>query len=68
MKSTRIYIVGHGSEIRLVRANHRAQALNHAAKTFVTVRVASQDELIGAFEKGVPIENAVNSEQLMLEI
>lgn len=66
MENTRIYIVGHGQETRLVRAGHRAQAMNHVAKALINVKVATQNELVDALQKGVSVENAVDSEQLTL--
>jgi hypothetical protein len=66
MENTRIYIVGHGQEIRLIRAGHRAQALNHVAKALINVKVATQNELVESLQKGISIENAVDSEQLTL--
>lgn len=35
---SRIYIVGYGQETRLVRANTRAQALNHVAQGIIKHR------------------------------
>jgi len=66
MDNTRIYIVGHGQEIRLVRASHRSQALSHVAKSLINVKVATQNELIEALQKGISIETAVAPEQLSL--
>ncbi len=66
MENTRIYIVGHGQEIRLIRAGHRAQAMNHVAKALINVKVATQNELVDALQKGVSVENAVDSDQLTL--
>jgi hypothetical protein len=58
MSAQRIYIVGTPSgEIRLVRASIRQQALSHVANSVFTVRVASQDDLVSAVTKGVPVEN-----------
>ena len=66
MDNSRIYIVGHGHETRLVRAGHRAQAMNHVAKAFITVKVATQNDLVEALQKGISVESAVDSEQLTL--
>ena len=66
MDNTRIYIVGHGQEIRLVRALHRSQALSHVAKSLINVKVATQNELIEALQKGISIEITVAPEQLNL--
>jgi hypothetical protein len=62
----RIYIVGHGLDTRLIRAGHRAQALNHVAKALITVKVATQNELVEALQKGIAVESAVDSEQMAL--
>ena len=64
MKQQRIYLVGHGQEMRLVRAAHRAQAVGHVARSLINVKVASQDELVTALGQGIKIETA--AEQLSL--
>ena len=67
MTAQRIYIVGTPTgEIRLVRASVRQQALSHVANSVFTVRVASQDDLVAAVTKGVPVENYKAPEQLDL--
>lgn len=66
MENTRIYIVGHGQEVRLVRAGHRAQALNHVAKALISVKVATQNDLVESLQKGISIESAVDQDQLTL--
>ena len=60
---SRIYIVGYGQELRLVRANTRAQALNHVAHGIIKVQVPTQDELISLVSKGASIETALRQEQ-----
>jgi len=60
---SRIYIVGYGQETRLVRANTRAQALNHVAHGIIKVQVPTQDELIDLVSKGKSVESAVRHEQ-----
>lgn len=55
--TTRIYSVGYGKEIRLVRASHRQQALSHVAQSIISVNVATQDQLINALQNGAQIEN-----------
>jgi len=60
---SRIYIVGYGQEIRLVRANNRAQALNHVAQGVIKVQTPTQDELIDFVSKGKSIESAIRQEQ-----
>jgi hypothetical protein len=62
----RIYIVGHGQEIRLIRASHKAQALAHVAKSIINVKVASQDELVTALGRGISVESVVDPEQTTL--
>ena len=66
MENTRIYIVGHGQDTRLVRAGHRAQAMNHVAKALINVKVATQNDLVEALQKGISVENAVDADQLTL--
>jgi len=68
MKQQRIYIVGHGQTIRLIRAAHRAHALNHVAKSIINVKVASQDELVEALSKQIVIENSSDGEQGELDV
>ena len=69
MKKQRIYLVGHGQEIRLVRAAHQQQALNHVARSIINVKIADQEELLTAVGKGITVENARMDEQpeLLLE-
>lgn len=55
--ATRVYSVGYGSEVRLVRAAHRQQALSHVAQSIISVNVANQDQLIAALTSGVKIED-----------
>jgi hypothetical protein len=62
MKQQRIYLVGHGQEMRLVRAAHRAQAVGHVARSLINVKVASQDELVTALGQGIKIETAAEQE------
>lgn len=58
MKAQRIYLVGHGQTVRLVKAAHRAQALAHVARTLINVKVANQDELVEAVSRGISVETA----------
>ena len=60
MKAQRIYLVGHGQTVRLVKAAHRAQALAHVARTIINVKVANQDELVEAVSRGIAVETAAN--------
>ena len=72
---TRIYIVRNAtadidaetgkSLHRLVRASHPSHALRHVAADAFTVKVASQDDLVAAFERGTKVET-IASEQLEL--
>lgn len=66
MKQQRIYLVGHGQTMRLVRASHRQQAVGHVARSIINAKVASQDELVEALTKGIVIEKAVAPEQVDL--
>lgn len=68
MKQQRIYIVGHGQTIRLVRASHRSQALSHVAKSLINVKVANQDELVEAIGRQIAVENASEPDQGELEL
>lgn len=61
-KQHRIYLVGHGTETRLVRAAHRAQAVGHVARSLINVKVASQDELVHALGMGTKIEMATDQD------
>lgn len=58
MKQQRIYIVGHGQSVRLVRAAHRSQALGHVARSIINVKVANQNELVEAITHGITVEDA----------
>jgi len=62
----RIYLVGHGVEMRLVSAAHRAQALSHVARSLINVKVASQHELVAALGKGITIESCSDAETIDL--
>ena len=60
---SRIYTVGYGQEVRLVRAANRGQALNHVAHRIIRVQVPTQDELIDLVSKGASIESALKHQQ-----
>lgn len=64
----RIYLIASSKGIRLVRANHRSQALSYVASQELTVRVATQDDLVTYLEAGFPIETAVSPEQGKLDL
>ena len=68
MKQQRIYLVGHGQTVRLVRAAHRSQALSHVAKSLINVKVANQDELVDALSRQIVVENATDGEQGELDV
>lgn len=53
---TRIYVAKHGTELRLIRAKTRLDALNYAAKGIVDVVAITKEELTQYMEKGTPIE------------
>jgi hypothetical protein len=64
MAQQRIYLVGTpDNKIRLIKATLRQQALSHVANTMLTVRVASQDDLVKALTSGVEIEQYRQPEQ-----
>ena len=71
MAQSRIYIVGHGQTVRLVRAAHRSQAVGHVARSIINCKVASQDELVESLTRGIAIESASESpetQELPLEV
>lgn len=53
----RIYLVGNGQQIRLVRAPNRAQAVAHVARSSIAVSVATQDELVKLLMSGAAVED-----------
>lgn len=68
MAQSRIYLVGTPNGVRLVRATVRQQALSHAANQLLTVRVATQDDIVNAMEMGIKIENYKAPEQPDLDL
>jgi hypothetical protein len=64
----RIYLIASSRGVRLVRANTRAQALNHVASQELTVRVASQDDLVNYLAEGSIVEMAVAPDQGKLDL
>ena len=64
----RVYTVGLGDQIRLIRASNRRQAIAHVSTGLMTIRVATQDDIINQLDKGVPIENYIAPEQIELEL
>lgn len=66
----RIYLVGTpDGKTRLIKAALRQQALSHVANTLLTVRVASQDDLVAEISKGTTVEqyNAPDQRDLIDE-
>lgn len=60
----RIYLVGTpDGKTRLIKAALRQQALSHVANSMLTVRVASQDDLVAELGKGTPVEQYKAPEQ-----
>jgi len=64
----RVYTVGVGDQVRLVRASNRRQAIAHVSTGLMTIRVASQEDIIHQLSKGVPVENYTAPEQIELEL
>lgn len=65
---SRIYIVSYGRETRLIRANTRAQALNHVASGIINVDIPTQDQLIDLVAKGQSVESAAKQENAELPL
>jgi len=64
----RIYLIASNRSVRLVRANTRTQALNHVASQELTVRVASQDDLVKYLAEGSSVETAIPPDQGKLDL
>jgi len=64
----RVYTVGVGNQVRLIRASNRRQAIAHVSTGLMTIRVASQEDIIHQLSKGVPVENYTAPEQIELEL
>ena len=64
----RVYTIGVGDQVRLVRASNRRQAIAHVSLGILTVRVATQEDIINQLDKGVLIENYTPPEQIELEL
>lgn len=62
MKAKRIYVIGHGTNERLVNAANRSQAVNHVARTIISARVASQSDLVKMLGRGVAVEETSDGE------
>ena len=68
MAQQRIYLVGTpDNKVRLIKASLRQQAVSHVANNMLTVRVASQDDLVKALTSGIEIEqyNAPEQQELI---
>jgi hypothetical protein len=64
----RIYLVGTGQQVRLVRAPNRAQALAHVARSTIAVSVATQNDLVKMLTAGIQVEDvAAQAERAELE-
>lgn len=63
----RIYLIASNRGVRLVRANHRSQALSYVASQELTVRVASQEDLVTHLAEGKTVETAVSPDQGKLD-
>lgn len=64
----RVYTVGVGDQVRLIRATNRRQAISHVALGIMTIRIATQEDIINQLNQGVPIENYTAPEQIELEL
>jgi hypothetical protein len=64
----RVYTIGVGDQVRLIRASNRRQAIAHVSTGLMTIRVATQEDIINQLDKGVPIENYIAPEQIELEL
>ena len=65
----RIYIVGMlDGDIRLIRAKTKSQAMSHFLTNNITIKVASQDELIDAVKGGCDVEHYQHADQIKLEL
>jgi hypothetical protein len=58
----RIYLVGTGQHVRLVRAPNRAQALAHVARSTIAVSVATQNDLVKMLTAGAKVEDVAQPE------
>jgi hypothetical protein len=59
----RIYLVGTGQHVRLVRASNRAQALAHVARSTIAVSVATQNDLVKMLTAGTKVEDVAQPEK-----
>jgi hypothetical protein len=63
--TTRIYRIADKAtqKPRLVRASHPSVAVRHVAADSFDVRVATQDDLLNAFEAGITVEKIAGEQQ-----
>lgn len=64
---TRMYVVGYGQTIRLIRAHNKLQALDFATKGTVNVQAVKKDDLAELMQKGIKIEEATGNKQGEIE-
>ena len=48
----RVYTIGVGDQVRLIRASNRRQAIAHVSLGIMTIRVATQEDIINQLDKG----------------
>lgn len=58
MTASRVYIVKSDLGARLVRAQNKAAALRHAARTSLAVKLATQDDIIACLGRQIAVEDA----------
>jgi hypothetical protein len=63
----RIYLIANNRRVRLVRANTKMQALKHVAVQELTIRIATQDDLVKYVEQ-TQVETAVPPDQGKLDL
>lgn len=72
MTKTNIYLVngeiGTTVEPRLIRAATRQQALNFVAKSILSAKFATQEDIVALVTEGVKVEDYKNTDQLELEV
>ena len=64
---TRLYVIGYGQTIRLIRAHTKLQALDFAAKGTINVSAVKKDDLAELMQKGIKIEDATSGKQGEIE-
>lgn len=60
---TRVYIVKSEYGNRLVRAQNKAAALRHAARTSLTVALATQEDIIDCISRQIAVEDVAECEE-----